>query len=37
VELSGGALAEVLRAERWAETGEGPPPRGGSRKLKRQV
>jgi hypothetical protein len=38
LELSGGALAEVRRAERWAETGEGSPPgaraRAG-RKLKR--
>jgi len=34
LELSGGALAEVRRAERWAETGEGPQPRGGSRRLK---
>jgi hypothetical protein len=27
-ELSGAALAEVRRAEKWAETGEGPPPGG---------
>jgi hypothetical protein len=38
MELSGPALAGVRRAERWAETGEGPQPGGsarGRRTLKR--
>jgi|ERR1019366_1705950 hypothetical protein len=38
VELGGSAAAAIRRAERWAETGEGPAPAGGrTRTLKRKV